>query len=155
LQGGIVFYLLKYGDPGYDPDLQHGLIMASVDQSTGIGWGGGAQYISPNYSGLFTGKSNTDAMFAFLGTATPNASAVVKAYRGGGFNDWFLPSSDELEQMVQYSQLINLDLGFVNDYYWSSTEFDIGNAISIRAKIPGYLNSPKSTYHRVRAIRSF
>ena len=34
--GGIVAYILQGGDPGYDANVQHGLIAATDDQSTGI-----------------------------------------------------------------------------------------------------------------------
>jgi len=38
-----------------------------------------------------------------------------------GFNDWFLPSTDELDQM--YGNLKRRNLGdFNNDWYWSSTD---------------------------------
>jgi len=37
--GGIVAYILQSGDPGYDANIQHGLIAATADQSTGgIQW---------------------------------------------------------------------------------------------------------------------
>lgn len=155
LQGGVVFYLFEYGHPNYDPITPHGLIMATEDQSASVNWGGGAQYISPNYSWIGSGIINTDAMFGFLGTATTNAAAVVKAYRGGGFSDWYLPSVDELNEMLAYSSIIGLDLGFVNGYYWSSTEYNTGMSIAIRAITPAVINSYKSTKYRVRAIRSF
>src|SRR5207248_5760752 len=36
-QGGKVAYILELGDPGYDPNVLHGLIAAPKDQSTGLG----------------------------------------------------------------------------------------------------------------------
>lgn len=48
--GGIVGYILQGGDPGYDPNVQHGLIVAPFDQSsnTNLGtYGSGIQYITP------------------------------------------------------------------------------------------------------------
>jgi hypothetical protein len=35
-QGGKIFYILVAGDPGYDANTPHGLIVATSDQSTGI-----------------------------------------------------------------------------------------------------------------------
>lgn len=34
-QGGILACILQQGDPGYDANVQHGLIAAPYDQSTG------------------------------------------------------------------------------------------------------------------------
>ena len=70
-----------------------------------------------------------------------------------GYNDWFLPSLDELYAL--YTQdLAGTVLGFTNDLYWSSTEYT--NYIAWTVDFSGsLLNDEKTTPHRVRAIRAF
>jgi hypothetical protein len=51
----------------------------------------------------------------------------------GGYNDWYLPSIEELNKMYQnIGQGNTLGLGnvgnFANNYYWSSTEYDSSGA---------------------------
>jgi len=48
-----------------------------------------------------TGAANTTAMLAVCASGAGNLSAT---YRGGGFDDWFLPSQDELNAMCNYSR---------------------------------------------------
>jgi hypothetical protein len=37
--GGKIAYILQSGDPGYDPNVQHGLVATTADISTGVDWG--------------------------------------------------------------------------------------------------------------------
>lgn len=57
------------------------------------------------------------------------AAKACKNYKFGGFNDWFLPSKQELEAMK--SNLYDIDLGNFADgtniYYWSSSEYTGGD----------------------------
>ncbi|WP_339627173.1 DUF1566 domain-containing protein, partial [uncultured Winogradskyella sp.] len=63
-------------------------------------------------------------------TETNYAAGIARAYNGGGFTDWFLPSKDELKQMSLNRNTINNSAttnGGVNfsggsGSYWSSTE---------------------------------
>jgi len=66
--GGIVAYILVNSDTGYDPSVQHGLIAATVDQSTGIQWYNGS-YVATGATGtaIGTGQANTTAIVTIQG----------------------------------------------------------------------------------------
>jgi hypothetical protein len=124
-QGGKVAYVLQLGDPGYDPTTPHGLIAATLDQSTGIQWYNNNDYTTTGATGtaIGTGLSNTNAIIASQGeTATSYAAAgLARAYAGGGYTDWYLPSKDELNKL--YLNRIAIG-GFAYSNYWSSSEND-------------------------------
>jgi hypothetical protein len=105
------------GDPGYIPGEFHGLIAATNDQSNSIIW-------SNNYNSNSTSNS--------IGSGNDNTINIVNNEGGGsyaaqicydldenGYNDWYLPSYDELNKLYENKDYIG---GFSNDYYWSSTE---------------------------------
>jgi hypothetical protein len=123
--GGVVFWV----DPA---DNSKGLVCSIEDQSNGIQWYNGS-YLTTGATGtaVETGASNTDAIIAIQGaTETNYAAGIARAYNGGGFTDWFLPSKDELKQMSLNRNTINNSAttnGGVNfsggsGSYWSSTE---------------------------------
>jgi len=57
--GGIVAYILQSGDPYYDVNVQHGLIAATADQSTGIQWYNGSNVSTgATATAIATGQAN-------------------------------------------------------------------------------------------------
>ncbi len=107
----------------YTDGTGHGLIAALDDQSTGIIWAIGT-YQSIEVGTLLTigsGSANTDAIIAQNGTGSTYAAGLARAYRGGGYDDWFLPSKDELNELYINKDEIG---GFADQWYWSSSEFD-------------------------------
>jgi hypothetical protein len=163
VQGGIVFWV----DPA---DNNKGLVCAIKDQSAGIRWNI-TWFSIPLYpitgatgTAIGTGRTNTAAIIAaqdaYDGIAY--AAELAKAFSGGGFNDWFLPSLDELIEIYQHKTTINTKAianggeNFVDDPYWSSTEID--NALALTQNFTdGYplSLSGKSDSHRVRAVRAY
>jgi hypothetical protein len=88
-------------------------------------------------------------------TATSYAAGLARAYAGGGYTDWYLPSKDELNKLYLNRTAIG---GFAADItfaYWSSTE----NA-NLFAWVQSFYSGSQSldtkddTYN-VRAIRAF
>jgi hypothetical protein len=165
-QGGIVAYILQAGDPGYDATIQKGLIAATSDQSTGIRWYNYIQWYNNNgtytttgatETAIGTGLSNTNAIIARqMETATSYAAGLARAYAGGGYTDWYLPSKDELNKLR-----INRDVigGFADDYYWSSSEYGVDGVLAWYQNFhigadQGSINKGVSTFN-VRAIRAF
>jgi len=75
-------------------------------------------------------------------------------YKGTAFDDWFLPSQDELAAM--YDNLKMKGLGdFVSGNYWSSSENAKSSAWAVHFGSGGQSFTPKSGEVRVRAVRVF
>ena len=156
-QGGIIAYILQSGDPGYDSSVQHGLIAVTADQSTSIVWAipacqgttvpGGA-----TGSAIGTGKANTDAIIAQNGAASTYAAGLARAYTGGGYSDWYLPSKDELNKLYLKKSAVG---GFASGFYWSSTEISANSAWVQSFDSGNQYNFGKQLELRVRPVRSF
>jgi hypothetical protein len=156
-QGGIVAYILVSGDPGYDANTQHGLIAATSDQSTGIQWSNGS-FTTTGATGpaIGTGLSNTNTIISSQGpTATSYAAGLARAYKGGGYTDWYLPSKDELAKL--YAMKLLGFGGFASNYYWSSTEHGASTDLAGTQNFGngGQSYNNKSFTYYVRAIRAF
>ncbi len=156
-QGGKVAYILVKGDPGYDVNTQHGIIAATSDQSDQlirIKWDKGTYTITgATGTAIGTGLSNTNKIIASQGEpAISYAAGLARAYTGGGYTDWYLPSKDELEKLSYTREIIG---GFVNYYYWSSSEVDLSKAWFQTFFSGRQETSVKGEPAIVRAIRSF
>ena len=134
-QGGVVFHLFVRGETGYVSGETHGLIAAVEDQSSGIQWiwnNGSYVTTGATATAIGTGSANTDAIISVQGdTQSDYAAGLARAYTGGGYTDWFLPSKDELNQMYINKSTLEAVSGFnafINTYYWSSTENDSDDA---------------------------
>ena len=153
-QGGKIAYILHSGDPGYVAGQTHGLIAAKVDQSTGIRWYNGAYTATgATATALGTGFSNTNMIIGKQGAlATSYAAGVARAYHGGGYTDWYLPSKDELNKLYLRQAAIG---GFGPHYYWSSSEYDANTAWYQAFDISSQWSVVKSSPSWVRAVRAF
>ena len=123
---------------------------ASVDPK--CEWSGNtSDAIGSTGTAIGAGYANTSAMIAQSSTAG-NAGTVARAFRGGGKNDWFLPSKDELNELYRQRQTV----GFVSDVYWSSSEYiGAGNAWYQSFANAVQIGSAKSTTMYVRPVRAF
>ena len=159
-QGGKIFYILVDGDLGYDANVQHGLIAATVDQGTGIQWYNGS-YTTTGATGtaIGTGLDNTNKIIASQGNTGSYAAKLCRDFRGGGYTDWYLPSKDEIYKLYLNRTAIG---GFSDNYYWSSTETGFSPSLNYyysaydQRFISGDQSAgPKELAEDVRAIRSF
>ena len=162
-QGGVVFYIFRSGDAGYIAGETHGLIAAVADQSSGIIWYNGS-YVTTGATETAVGKGadNTTTIISVQGpTETSYAAGLARAYNGGGYTDWFLPSKVELNQMHTNRVTINTTAGensgsnFTTNYYWSSTEVDSNNAWSTNLGNGSQDSFSKGFGFTVRAVRAF
>jgi hypothetical protein len=153
-QGGIIAYLDTLDGTG--------LIAAPTDQSYGVAWGCYGTLISgADGTAIGTGSQNTADILA--GCSETNIAAYLcDTLTLGGYNDWFLPSRDELDKLHEnIGQGNALGLGnvggFATNFYWSSSEYD-GNKAWIQRFWPRALDiRSKSTNYNylVRAVRAF
>ena len=163
-QGGKVAYILVSGDPGYDATTQHGLIAATSDQSRSITWdrltGEFPLYQGTNRgaigTAIGTGFSNTNTIIASQGTNY--AAGLARAYTGGGYTDWYLPSKEELNKLYLNRVAIGGFISNSNGLYWSSSEiqsYPYHSAWLQDFSNGGPLSIFKDFDVNVRAIRSF
>jgi hypothetical protein len=153
-QGGIIAYILQSGDLGFDNNIKHGIIVSKEDLSLGVRWYNGIStmnIVGARGTSIGYGKINTDLILNNHGEKRKNYAARIAAdYRGGGFNDWFLPSIDELNKLF----INRNELGISDGWYWSSTEGDNFNVWYIDFKF-GFKDLTRHNSLRVRAVRKF
>ncbi len=155
--GGIVAYIFTSSDPGYVAGQTHGLIAATSDLYNGnkIKWNNGTNiFTNATETAIGKGLVNTNMIITTQGNNGVYAAKICKDYRGGGFNDWYLPSINELRKLSQNRLSIG---GFKNHYYWSSTETNQSLAVDLLITDPIYVGSYNKEVadDYVRAIRSF
>jgi uncharacterized repeat protein (TIGR02543 family) len=147
--GGLIFYI-KEG--GYSDGWMY-LEACYVDQSASD-WGCYGTFI-PGADGtaVGTGEQNTidiEAECTEFGTAANRCASLGL----GGYNDWFLPSKDELNLMYVNLKVFGVG-GFADDYYWSSSELNANLAWGQNFGDGGLGTSYKHYARRVRAVRAF
>ena len=146
-QGGKIAYIDSTG--------QHGLIVATADDI--LQWYNG-DYIVTGATGVAigTGLTNTNTIIAAQGSGSYAAQLCtdysVLGVGGVLYDDWYLPSIDELFQLWLNRAAIG---GFTNNYYWSSTEYDNGNALRLSFEYGIQNSNQKNSYWYVRAVRAF
>jgi hypothetical protein len=159
--GGYVFY-----DKGSYSDGWRYLEAAPADTEwdNNIEWGGFTYSVKGTAAEIGSGKSNTDKIVQKLGNYEPfhnrsdYAAKLCADLIYGGYDDWFLPSKDELNMM--YENLKQNDLGnFAGSWYWSSSQSSTDKNRAWGQTFYSGNQSDKIKYdhsiRRVRAVRAF
>ncbi len=97
------------------------------------------------------GAGYTNTYSAMTGTEHP-AAAVVRSATHGGYNDWFLPSRNELNEIYLQRGVIG---GFASADYWSSSNQSEPSAWYQNFANGNQYYQPKGQSFRVRAVRAF
>jgi hypothetical protein len=142
--GGIIFRT----------DGQHGLIAATSDQGIAP-WGCWGTTIPGTHYNIGTGQANTTLIVNGCSEA-PIAARICNDLGLNGYDDWFLPSYDELSIMWEWQIHIG---GFTYDLYWSSSESQ-GSSCCIALNLLFGSGSRIYRYNKerpssVRCVRSF
>ena len=147
-EGGIIFYVDGTGE--------HGLIAAKFDQGQAE-WGCQTTKISgADGEKIGTGLQNT--MDILKGCSSANIAAkLCLDLVLNGYDDWFLPSKDELWQLFLHKDIVGSFASDVTAPYWSSTEVENSNG-AWRQTFSNYLEQTiydKYRVFNVRAVRKF
>ena len=150
--GGLIFYVKEGGYSDGWMYLEAALLSTEWEDKE---WGYYGM-IGGTETGIGSGQNNTTIIVTWLNSHsdTGKAAQLCDALTWGGYDDWFLPSKYELDQMY-----LNLKAqavgGFVGTHYWSSSEFDANYAWSQFFGNGGQSNYDKDNTYRVRAVRAF
>jgi len=159
--GGVIFWVNTSGDQG--------LVCAVSDQSLGIRWYNGTN-VSTGATALEigTGQVNTTAIVNVQGVGS-YAAQICNDLSLNNYDDWFLPSIGELQEIYNNKEIINTtclqnsgtaleETAYWSSAYWSSTESSNDSARILRFS-DGY-NSPQGfgkgiNNLNVRAVRAW
>ena len=154
--GGTIAYILQSGDTGYDANVQHGFVSAINANPTNRQWG---CYQTVEIVGLAVsrgsigdGYSATTQINAQCSDRPIAASAAIAL--NAGYDDWYLPSKDELNKLY----LNRVAIGYnTTARYWSSTQNDasLGRAWAQIFSTGTQSSTDKNQSGRVIPIRSF
>jgi hypothetical protein len=155
-EGGVVFYIDETG--------AHGLVCAVRNFNQYIPWGcKGTEITGADGTAVGTGAQNTLDILAGCNTAGTAADSCANLSING-FNDWFLPSQDELNLIfvnrvtIETTAIENGGESFADTYYWTSTQYPEYNyefAYYQNFKDAEQNGSYKDNTCQARAVRTF
>jgi len=158
-QGGLISYLDTNNGRGF-------VVETKSDSSDYYTWGCEGTFISKaSETSVFSGINNT---LEIINSDCSNSNDLISATKycynltSNGYDDWYLPSKDELD-MVFNNVHLNLYGSFEEGWYWSSSDGESnGDAAwvqSFRNSFPGsqatYDVGIKGFKNEARAIRYF
>jgi len=114
--GGIIFF-----DKGKETEGWRYLEAAPESYEFTAPWGFSGVAVSGTETGIGYGKTNTEIIVSMTSSErADNAAYRCSMLEINGFNDWFLPSKDELDLMFQALYRRNND-PYSHYRYWSSS----------------------------------
>ena len=142
--------------------VKKGLIASLTNLSTALPWTTLAfqnTAVGAAAQSFYDGSTNTSAIIAQTGVpaTTAYAAGIAKLYLGGGYTDWYLPASWELDMCYASAAVVNKVLGvngFAGNFYWSSTESGASFTWGLYFNNNGPSALFKSSVPFVRAVRT-
>ncbi|MDR2094570.1 MAG: DUF1566 domain-containing protein [Treponema sp.] len=154
--GGVIFYVNpQAGEWKYLEAAPAGTEITAIWTPVGR-----AAFVNNDNVAVGKGLDNTKAIvnhFTQIGGGFGSAAWECNDLVVNGFDDWFLPSRDELSYM--YGNLHRKGLGgFSSNWYWSSSSYYYGtsdNANTVNFQDGAQGGDRQHNKHRVRAVRQF
>jgi hypothetical protein len=152
--GGWVFY-----DKGVVSNGWRYLEAAPAEAEFEAAWATRAIDVSGTGTGIGTGKRNTELIVSYLRQIgqIDRAAQLCDELIVAGYDDWFLPSKDELDLM--YRNLKEKGLGkfsdIYNTFYWSSSQDNNTHAYMQPFSIGRQYSFTKNVIGFVRCVRAF
>jgi hypothetical protein len=110
---------------------EHGLVAAEMDQGHGENWYDAQDVCSKL---VLNGRS-------------------TRAF--DGYNDWFLPSAEQLDKLYRYFKTPKTKVDFIYGYYWSTDDRGMAGALMQHFGSGEQVIGKRDTIAYVRAIRKF
>lgn len=153
--GGTIFYDDEADGNDDIPDARYLEAAPVSTEWKEIAWGEkGIDIPGADKTAVGTGAKNTADIVNHHGADSDCPAALCDGLNVGGFDDWFMPSKDELDLMVE--NLYKNGFGdFEGYYYWSSSEESDVNVWGQHFYNGVQSSSPKGLQYRVRAVRVF
>jgi hypothetical protein len=155
--GGLIFYI----DEADEYSWTYLEVAPESTEWTSKVWGGyGTAVDGADGTAIGTGAQNTTDIVNQLGSTADYAAKFCSDLNCGGYDDWFLPSKDELkaiwDNLVDDGTGANSGAGgFAENTYWSSSEANSTNAIGREFSDGGWSYIYKDSTIYVRAVRAF
>lgn len=145
---------------------------ADVAVSTSVDISGISNDATASLTNFGLGYKNSIALVAY-NSATTTAGPAARAYAGGSKNDWYLPASGELHQLIKWAKGLGASdssvcggtgslntapaQGFITDDYYSSSEYNATLAWAEHPAACGTSAREKDLNHTylIRPIRAF
>ena len=171
LQGGIVAYILQPTDPGYEEGMVKGLIAAAEDFSNGGTYTftnvdpqsvPDANVYNNSSELIGSGQANTNLFVASTGGVGNYAPVHANNYSvtvdGLTYDDWYLPSRNELKKLYANRSAIGnfttTGTG-LSEIYQSSSSYPTDNRASFFVRFSDGWSNFETQPYRVRFVRSF
>lgn len=132
-------FVIVSGDDGKQ------LMVASTDNAREVPWGPSNVFVGANSQD--DGAANTATLSA---VSNEYIARICAQFSGGGFDDWYLPSENELKAVAANADEVG---GVLMAGYWSSTEVSSTSARAVNLSSGNASSAPKSTLLNCRCVR--